>query len=201
MSKIKLMLAATAVAMSMVAAEAAINVTVSGAAGFYLEDDTTGLLETSPNGWVQFILITSGSPTVAGPGGTVGANESVIAEFGLTNGGNSDNYGAFLYDLDGTYEPGGWYVRVFEGGSSTTGVAADNIVLGTWYYESAVFPTIDNIVPETPDAQEVGGNNPTVLQSAFGGDFVNRQVVPEPATIAFLGIGGLVLAIRRRLVA
>ncbi len=185
-------------------AQAGINVLVSGLTGFYRSDDTTGLLQAPGglNGWIQFIYSTTG--VVAGPagiGGTVDGSESILDQFGLTNAGNSDDYGTFVYGLVAPQTTGFWYARLFEGGSSTTGASADNITAGTWYYESAVYAVINNTDPASPDAQSIQGNNPTILQTAFGGDFVNYQVVPEPSVLAFLGLGGLALAARRRFIA
>lgn len=177
-----------------------INVTVSALDGFLLSDDATGLLETLPSGWVQLIYFSTGSAsTSVSPGGTIGVNESILAQFGITSGDNADPYGAFVYDLTSPQTSGSWYARVFEGGSSTTGTSADNIVVGTWYYQSPVYTVINNTTPETPDIQSVNGGNTSIN---FGlGDVVQFQVVPEPSVLAFLGLGGLALAARRRLVA
>lgn len=198
--KKKLALMGMVLGMGAIAAQAAINVQLTASSGFYQEDDTTEMLATG-NSWLQIIFVQPGfTPSQATPGGGISANESILAEFALVDGGNSDLYGTFVYDLVvpepfAPYAGGSWYARVFEGGTDPKG----NIVAGMWYYESPVFATNDNDTPDSPDVVSIQGANPS---SAFAGaDFANRPVVPEPATIAFLGLGGLVLAIRRRFVA
>jgi len=176
------------------------NVTVGAANGFFLSNDTTGLLELSPNGWVQLIYFSTGSAsTQVLPGGTIGANETILAQFAIQNGNGSDQYGSFTYDFTSPQTAGSWYARVFAGGSSTTGASGDNIIVGTYYYQSSVFAVLNNTTPETPDIQSVHGNNNST--SFPGADIVNFQVVPEPTVLAFIGIGGLALAVRRRFMA
>ena len=103
----------------------------------------------------------------------------------LVNQGGSTMYTDMLWtEASG---PGYVYQRVFE---------LDSPVDGTWYYESELKELNTNYSPSAPT---------TVTQStaAEGGvgfvtDTGQVHVVPEPATMSLLGLGALVMAIRRR---
>jgi hypothetical protein len=181
-------------------ANADINVRWQGLDGFLQNDDATGILEpiSGATAYAQLIYTpvnAYGANDTTIIGGGVAANESILGTYVITDSAGTDPYGVLApqFTAPGTpFQAGFIYVRVFDGG---TGNPA-NIVAGTWYYNGPIVATIDNITPANPDVYNANGANTSV---AFGvGDVLNLQVVPEPSTLAFLGIGGLVLAIRRR---
>ena len=77
------------------------------------------------------------------------------------------------------------YQRVFESISP---------IAGTWYYESALTPLLTNYDPSAGPTLTLSDVNEN---SAFVSDQQITQV-PEPATMGLLGLGALVMAVRRR---
>ena len=193
----KALLSAVVVSVLALSAQAAIFVRWEGPDGFYRSDDTTGLLAPvtgSQTAYAQLIYTPVNSyGTDMGElvGGGVVAGQQVLDTFIITDAGPND-YATFVDSFSTTFQAGFIFARVFDQG---TGNPA-NIVAGTWYYNSPIIATVDNITAN-PTVFNIQGNNPSVINSGFG-DTVFLQVVPEPSTLAFLGIGGLVLAIRRR---
>jgi len=188
-----------AITASMVmSASAAINIIYTGADGFIRSNDTDGLLAPGGSGntaLIQLIFTTVNGYGGAGIGGTLlGASEQLLDEQLLIEGTNSDEFGALNGTSFGdTFAAGFIYVRIFDQG---TGLGGAGVVNGTWYYNSPLYATVDNLTPETPDQINVNGAN---TSPTYGfGDTLNLQV-PEPSVLAFFGIGGLALAIRRRI--
>ena len=73
------------------------------------------------------------------------------------------------------------FQRVFEGAPAA----------GSWYFDST--PVALDADPPTYQSNYIEGS-----ASASAGVQPNQQVVPEPATMGLLGLGALVMAIRRR---
>lgn len=192
--------ACVAMALATLNASAIIDVQYVGADGFLRSDDTNGLLSPGGSGntaLVQLIFTTVNAYDVATAGGGVGVNETVVDELLLTEGSNTDEYGGInATGYTQAFTPGYLYVRVFDQG---TGLGGSGVIGGTWYYDSPIYATIDNNTG-VPDILGVQGNN---TSPTYGfGDTLNLQVVvPEPATFALMGLGGLALAIRRRFTA
>ena len=179
-------------------ANAEINVRWQGLDGFLKNDDATGILEpiSGATAYAQLIYTpvnAYGYDNAAIFGGAISANESLLGTYVITDSAGTDPYGVLAPQFTvAPFQAGFIYVRVFDGG---TGNPA-NIGLGTWFYNGPIVATIDNVTPANPDVYNANGMNTSV---AFGiGDVLYLQLIPEPSTLAFLGIGGLVLAIRRR---
>jgi hypothetical protein len=178
-------------------AQANIFVQWQASTGFYDENDNLGILEpiSGQTAYAQLIYtpVAAYSSSASAVGGGVDAGFTIIDTFIITDSGGNDAFATFadIVNVD-PFQAGFIYARVFDGG---TGNPA-NIVGGTWYYQSALVATVDNNTLN-PTIVDIQGNNPTVNNSAFGGDFLFLQV-PEPSTMAFLGIGGMILALRRR---
>ena len=179
-------------------ASADIFVRFDGLSGFYRSDDTTLLLAEQGGGpeqaLVQFIYTPNMDYTPNGTvqAGNVDADEVILHSFTMDDTTNNDWASFTVTDPSSDAFAAGWvYARIFDVGTATAGdVAADE-----WYYDSPLYATVDNntVNPTVLDAQ---GASPS---GAFAGaDFLYKQV-PEPATFALMGLGGLALAIRRRL--
>jgi len=197
---IKKIAAMTAVVVTGLAlsAQSAIFVRWNADAGFYDSDDNLGILEPANSGltaYAQLIFtpVAAYSSAAGAVGGAVDVGFTILDTIILTDAGGADPYATFVQTAPSTgFQSGFIYARVFDGG---TGNPA-NIVNGTWFYQSALVATVDNL-SVNPTPFNIQGNNPTVNNSSFGGDFLFLQV-PEPSTMAFLGIGGMILALRRR---
>jgi len=119
--------------------------------------------------------------------------DDVVLTSRTTLAGGSGGFDEFLYDggivaaafETAAYSTGYVYVRVFQ---DTNPGAGDK------YYNSPTL-AISNINLADPlrVPDKLDGNT----NSGSQGDSLNLTIVPEPGTFAFLGIGGLLLAVRR----
>ena len=139
-------------------------------------------------------------PVAGGPNGDYVVGDDVVwGQREIAMGGGSANdppyntvWDNWMDPVSGTpsYEDLSWstagfvYQRVFEG------TPAD----GTWYYESPLLALNTGFsgggapLQDFPIDSPSGGIQPTMM----------IQAVPEPATMSLLGLGALVMAIRRR---
>ena len=121
--------------------------------------------------------------------------ERTIAQGGGTAPEDGTSWNNWMVPVSGSvvYEDLAWgtegyvYQRVFE-------IGPEGMVGGMWYHESSLLAL---------NTAYSGGGQPTQdfpLDSFSSGVQPDRQVstVPEPATMALLGLGALGLAIRRR---
>ncbi|HPF98606.1 MAG TPA: PEP-CTERM sorting domain-containing protein [Kiritimatiellia bacterium] len=88
-----------------------------------------------------------------------------------------------------SFVSGYYYVRVFDVGSPTA------VTQGMWYFNGYTTNTTDMTAPYTPIDYNID-----VTTTGFG-ETLNAnsyEAVPEPATWAFMGLGALVMVLRRR---
>mgnify|MGYP001157893076 CR=1 FL=1 len=180
-------------------ASANINVTWQGLEGFVKNDgvtpmlngggNTVAILVWSPSGLFYNTLLQPGSHTI-GDEVILGSPTAVLFD-------PVDPYG-FVQATTYTqpFAAGFIYARVFDEGTS---VNPASVTAGLWYYQGPIVATINNTTPDSPDLYDMNTGSAGI--PGFGTDVLDRQVVPEPSTLAFLGLGGLALALRRRMVA
>lgn len=103
-----------------------------------------------------------------------------------------DPYGYWISNINIPYTPGVMYARVFDEGTTSNPASVTN---GLWYWQSRMVTVIDTDVlnPQFFNVNEGSANIP-----GYNTDQLNRQVVPEPATLAILALGAAVVAIRRK---
>ena len=116
--------------------------------------------------------------------------QRIIAQGGGA-AGDGTSWNNWMLNTGGTvvYEDLSWstagfvYQRVFEGNPLVSGV--------TWYYQTGLLAL---------NTGYVGGGAPTqdFFVDDFDSGFQPNQIIPEPATMSLLGLGALVMAIRRR---
>jgi len=128
-------------------------------------------------------------------GGLVSGNDSVVDTFSVVNSPFGDydagprgpasppNYALYTGNNVATI-----FLRIIDTSAPGVGILYQ-------YYDTA--PVIANIYNPAQPASQVLQHNAT--DPINGNQLI--AVVPEPSVLAFLGIGGLALAIRRRLVA
>lgn len=142
--------------------------------------------------WSQDNIINAISQT----GGTTG-NDSILDTATITSVGRYSYTTMTGPHLGGTFADtlaGGYvYVRVF-GTAGTIGI-------GTMYAEGPTWNSSGSAAPLAGPLQVTTADPNTILNvdiTPNSNIWLNQTIaVPEPATFAFLGIGGLLLAIRR----
>jgi len=183
----------------MMAARADIAVQWEGFGGFVGTDGTTGITAGGA-GSLAFLLFSPNLDTYGvnlNAGSFTQGDEIILQQLSLPDN-PADDYGSVPTSNTTPipFQAGFIYARVFEAPTSS-GVGEP--LAGTWYYESPSVAAVNIADPTSP--QTININTGSAGIDGFTTDIVNRQVVPEPSTLAFLGIGGLALAIRRRFMA
>lgn len=147
-------------------------------------------------------LIYAGADNIANPptletADWVSGDDAVWAQREIAQGGGPAGDGTswddwMLWQLDGypNYEDAAWstagsvYQRVYE--TTTFGTVTE----GDWYYETPLM-TLNTGWTTGNAAQDF------MVDSGTAG-FQGTTVIPEPATMSLLGLGALVMALRRR---
>ena len=187
MKKLTTILAVLAIAS---AVNADIVVNWSGPSGFVKNDGNTPLVPDPATALVQLLYSTDNSFADADIGGTAGS-DTVLSQQTISEVTAGNPYGTFSFPYSTPFQAGFLAVRVFDGG---TGVG--NVPAGTWYFTGPSFATINNAGGSNPPDDVnagLGGTGPGPL----GTYILNQQVVPEPMSIAFLGLGAVIAAARR----
>ncbi|HMO52731.1 MAG TPA: PEP-CTERM sorting domain-containing protein [Kiritimatiellia bacterium] len=182
-----------------VSASANINLTWFGLDGFVKSDGVTGITESG--GTTVAILIWT--PVAADydlllqPGSHTIGSEVILGPVVLIPDTPDKEFGEVVaQQYVGAFSPGFIYARIFDSG--TTG-NPNSVTPGLWYYQGPRVAAVNNNTPDAPDLYNMNTGSAGIPE--FNTDILNRQVVPEPSTLAFLGLGGLALALRRRMVA
>jgi len=159
----------------------------------------SGFLAGGGSSLMQLIWTPSATVGVAttADGDFVSGDNVLLASRTITEGvGGYDEWG---YNatipapfIDATFSPGSVFMRVFQDASPD---------FGDIYFDSALLTLEDRGSDPVADTQvlylETGSDTYPSQGVALNGSLT---VVPEPSVIAFLGLGGLALAARRRIV-
>lgn len=186
MKKIALVALIVAVGASLAMAE--VGVSWRSNQGFYRHDGVTALLNSGGTALAQLIFCgangTIDLPDAADPH-YVGGDDQWWADYTLTATWGDFSAGTYTQ----TFVSGYYYVRVFDVGSG------GGVTQGMWYFNGYSSNTVDMTAPYTPIDYNVDVTTP-----AFGEtlDANSYEAVPEPATWAFMGLGALVMFLRRR---
>ena len=196
-----------------IGAMANVNLTWGAGGGFFSDNagnsTASGFMTTLGLSGAYVELIYAGADnTINAPtaGGGVSGDDTILKQGAIptTTGGDAfPGYGDFLYSSQAglsAFNPGSTfngdvYVRIF-GAATSGGIAGGNgTTTGTLFWSGPLKVITDGGATPTPvfvDANTAAGDNT--------GNFMSSRVVaavPEPATFAFMGMGGLLLAIRR----
>lgn len=188
----KKIMAMTVLAAGMaVCANANIIINWQADAGFFDNvNGQNGILD--PNGSTIARLVyssdNSADNVIAGGAFQAGGNDVVLATFTVSSPSASTfaDFNAGTYN--GTFLSGFIYAQIFDKGGNSA------ITQGMLYYNSPLQATVNNSGAPNP---------PQVLQmntDLTNGNELTRTVlaaVPEPSTYAFMGIGAVLMAIRR----
>jgi len=188
------------------AASAGINVTWSigygvypnGAADLTASSPGSGFLAGGGSSLMQLIWTPSssiGSASIAGVDFASGDNV-VLDSITITEGvGGYDEWGYNFSVpspyINATFSAGDVFMRVFADATPNA---------GDFYFDSALLTLEDRGSDPVADTQLLYLETGSASYPSQG-IALNQVVVPEPSVIAFLGLGGLALAARRRFVA
>lgn len=194
--KIKNIAALTAICVvaSIASSKAEINITWRADGGFYSPaDGVTPLLDPAvKSALVQ--LISAGANGVIDPVDPnavnfIGGDDVLLDQIVFVNNSN-DGFSEYAAAQFGIYVASfssfSFYGRIFQDATPT---AAEK------YFNGVLAATSDlNVPPNSGQTQIYDFNN-----GNLSGDQLDQTIVPEPSVFAFLGLGGMLIAIRRRM--
>jgi hypothetical protein len=168
-----------------------LNIEWSSDAGFVRADGVTELLAPGTAAYAQLIWTPSGIAAAAFPGAGVGG-DNVVLDTVVIPYLEADPYGSFdPVFTQISFASGFVFARVFDRGSDNLA----SIVAGSAYYQA---PLLANVSSDELTYQEYNINSGTANIPGFNTDVLSLVVIPEPSVMALLGLGGLMLAIRRQ---
>lgn len=183
-----------------VSSYASIVVQWSGVDGFVKNDGSTPLLNGGGDTVAILVFSASGSfwntPLLAGS--HVVGDEVILGSVASITYNPADPYGFVpVQNVNEPFAAGFIYARIFDEGTTSDPTSVN---AGLYYYQGPSVATVNNTDPTAPDQYNM--NTGSAAIPGFNTDVLNRQVVvPEPSVLAFLGLGGLALAARRRFTA
>jgi hypothetical protein len=169
-------------------AQADINIGWGASGGFYLSDPNVGIIDPSGSFLAQLIYTASGAVGAVDPFALnfLGGDNTLLTSLTVSFPGNAGsvfgdfNAGSSVYA--GALEGGFVFVRIFQ---DTTPDA------GELYYDSPTLLTTQFTGIQAPQLAQANTD-------VINGNQLTLTIVPEPSVLAFLGLGGLALAARRR---
>lgn len=200
----KKMLALALIVGLSVAARADININWFAQAGFYDNgqfgvDPNGGILFSGGNATAQLIWTPTASIDIVDPSnganGYVSGDDIFLDSFTFTTGGGANTtYGDFSNGSE-------IYTDAAYAGVLGTNVLANGFVYyrvftdnspdgGEFYYDSATLDANAYTGVESPQSLD--------QENTSAGNELDTQIVPEPTTLAFMGIGSILVALRRR---
>jgi hypothetical protein len=174
-----------------------ININYAASAGFYTDDPAIGLVDPSGSFLVQLIYTPSGyigHADVRTPGFVTGDNQVLSAYTvgfnvpgtDLTSFSTFGDFNAGSQVYSGALEGGFVFVRVFD-----TADPATDFVKGSRLYDSDTLLTTAFTGIQAPQLLQVNTD-------IVNGNRLDIVLLPEPSVLAFMGIGALLMAVRRR---
>jgi hypothetical protein len=169
-----------------------LNIEWSGPEGFVRADGVTELLAPGTAALAQLIWSPGNLAGDALPGGGVNGDNVVLSTYVIPYNA-LDPYGFFGSQFFTTaFAAGSVFARVFDRGSDDT----STIVGGSAYYQAPLVVNVDQ--NDALVYQIYNINTGSAGIPGFQTDVLSSTVIPEPSVMALLGLGGLMLAIRRQ---
>jgi len=174
-------------------AQAAINITWIASGGFYQSNGTTPLLQPATKSTIVELIScgvnnTKDAVNLNDAVNYLGGDDVLLARITFVNSTDNgfDEYAAATYGTyaNSTYSSFNFYARIFQDNTPAA---------GEYYFDGAVVGT-QNVTAPATQLYDINGLD------GVNGSPINQNTivaVPEPATFAFLGIGGMLLAVRR----